>query len=187
MLRDKPSINNLRNRDKKGGFLSIRSKMFIYFGLMFILVLTMFVSLDLYGIPFTNFRGLFKQKQSESLRNLNLVADLKKERMARWLEERRDDMRVLAESSIIRFYVYLLASVIHENTVNGVKENQLLSELQKKKDHQALMQHLRLVKRSYGVYDKIQIADALTGTIIASTHNKDMGMDVLQLDSNSRV
>ncbi|MFQ5686427.1 MAG: ATP-binding protein [Candidatus Scalindua sp.] len=186
-MQEKKQQSNLNDPDKKGFFFSIRSKMLIYFGSMFIIVLIMFLLSDIFGIPFTTFRGSYKQEQSEVFQNLSLVADLKKERLLRWIEERRDDSRVLSESSIIRSYIASLLPVIHENFANGVRGNRLVNKLQKEKTYQALIQHLNLVRTAYGVYDRIQIADALTGTIIASSHNEDLGIDISRRVSFSRV
>ncbi|MGR3173391.1 MAG: sensor histidine kinase [Candidatus Scalindua sp.] len=186
MMSDKKPINNLRDPDKKGFFLSIRSKMLIYFGSMFIIVLTIFLLSEMFGIPFTTFRGEFKQHQSEAFQNLSLIADLKKERLLHWIEGRRDDSRALSESSVIKSYVELLLPVINENIANGVRGNKLLTELQKEKSYQYLTQHLNLVKTAYGVYDRIQIADAL-GTIIASTRNEGLGIDISQHVSFSKI
>ena len=77
-MSDKTSINTVRSPDKKEFFLSIRSKMLIYFGSMFILILIIYVLSEIFGIPFTTFKGEYNQHQSEVFRNLNLFADLKK-------------------------------------------------------------------------------------------------------------
>ncbi len=186
-MNDKATGNNLRDTDKKGLFLSIRSKMLIYFGSIFTIALTLFVLSEMFGIPFTDFKGEYERHQSEVFRNLNLVADLKKERLKNWIEERRGDARVLSESTMIRSHVTSLLPLVNENIVNGVAGNELQTELQKKLPYQALTQYLNMVKKTYGVYDKIQIANVLNGTIITSTRNQELGMDISQHDSFSRI
>ncbi|MGR3301702.1 MAG: sensor histidine kinase [Candidatus Scalindua sp.] len=185
-MQEKKQQNNLSDPDKKGFFLSIRSKMLIYFGSLFIIALIIFLLSEMFGIPFTTFRGEYKQEQSEIFQNLSLIADLKKERLLHWIKGRRDDSRALSESSVIKSYVELLLPVINENIANGVRGNKLLTELQKEKSYQYLTQHLNLVKTAYGVYDRIQIADAL-GTIIASTRNEGLGIDISQHVSFSKI
>jgi signal transduction histidine kinase len=187
MMSDKTSINTVRSPDKKGFFLSIRSKMLIYFGSMFIMILIIFVLSEIFGIPFTTFRGEYKQHQSEVFQNLNMVADLKKERLLRWMEERRDDARILSESSMIKSYIASLLPVINENIGNGVRRNELQDKLQNDKSYQALTQHLNLVKTAYGVYDRIQIANASNGIIIASTQDLELGVDISQHESFSKI
>ncbi len=182
MMSDKTPINSLEDTVKKRFPFSIRSKMLIYFGLMFLVILTMFVLSDMYGIPFTNFRGSYKQEQSKVFQNLNLFADLRKERLKNWIGERRGDARALSESTMIRSNVASLLPL-----VNGVEENGFQTELQKEAPYQTLKQYLNLVKRTYGVYDKIQIIDALNGTIMISTQNQESGMDISQNDSFSKI
>lgn len=169
-MSNKASINNLRDSDKKGLFLSIRSKMLIYFGSMFVIIMIIFLLSEIFGVPFTAFWGKYKQHQFEVFQNLNLFADLKKERLKHWMEGRRDDAKVLTESTMIRSHV---AS--------------LLPELQKEITYQALTQYFNLVKTTYGVYDKIQIANATTGAIIVSTESEDQGVDISQSDSFSKI
>ena len=186
-MSDKASINNLRGPERNEFFLGIRSKMLIYFGSMYVIILILFVLSELFGVPFTDFRGLYSQEQSEVFQHLNLVADLKKERIQHWVVARRDDVRVLSESSIIKPYVAALMPVINKNSVKGVSENELFDKLRKKEDYQILTQHLNLVKTSHGVYDKIQIVNAATGAIIASTENGNLGKNIFQHDSLSKI
>ncbi len=186
-MNDKATDNNVRDSDKKVFFLSIQSKMLIYFGSAFIIILILFVLSEMFGVPFTNFKGEYEQHQSEVFRNLNLVADLKKERLKHWVEERRGDARVLSESTMIRSRVASLLPLVNEKIVNGVTGNELQTELQKELSYQALTQYLNMVKTTYGVYDKIQIANVLNGSIITSTRNQESGMDSSQYDAFSKI
>ncbi len=177
-MQEKKQQNNLGDPDKKGFFLSIRSKMLIYFGSMIFVMLLIFVLADIYGIPFTTFRGVYKKEQAEAFQNLSLVADLKKERLLRWMKERMNDTSTLAENSLTSSCVASLQPVVNENIANGVRGEALLTELQKEESYHTLTHQLNLVKETYGVYDKVQIADALTGIIIVSTRKEDIGMDI---------
>ncbi len=187
MMSGKISSKDLSGPDKKSVFFSIRSKMLVYFGSIFIITMAIFIFSDIFGVPFTNFRGDYKQHQYEVFKSLKLVAGLKKERLIHWLEERRDDARVFSRSSVIKSSVAQLLPVINENIANGAKENGLLNKRQKEKHRYALTQHLNLVKTAYAVYDGIQIVDALTGMVIASTENEDLGMDLSRPDSFNKV
>ncbi len=186
-MSDNASNNNLSKLDKKGLALSIRSKMFIYFGSIFVITLTIFVLSETFGIPFTNFRGIYKREQSEVFQQLSLVADLKKGRLERWMKERRDDARVLSESSILTSYVISLLPIIDKNIAEDATGKEHSVKLHGKKIHQELTQHLNLVKESYAVYDKIQIASAATGTIIASTEDEDLDVGIHPHDSLSKI
>jgi len=186
-MNDKATGNNVSEPDKKGLFLSIRSKMLIYFGSIFTIALTLFVLSEMFGIPFMNFKGEYERHQSDVFRNLNLVADLKKERLKRWVEERRGDARVLSESTMIRSHVASLLHLVDENIANGIAGNGLQIELQKEISYQGLTQYLNLVRTTYGVYDKIQIANLLNGTVVASTRDQESGMNISQSDSFSKI
>ncbi|MCP4271487.1 MAG: hypothetical protein GY781_05890, partial [Gammaproteobacteria bacterium] len=186
-MNDKATGNRVRDTNKAGLFLSIRSKMLIYFGSAFTLILILFVLSEMFGVPFTNFKGEYKQHQYEVFLNLNLVADLKKERLKNWIEERRGDARVLSESTMIRSHVASLLPLVDEDIVNGVAGNELKVELQEELSYQTLTQYLNLVKTTYGVYDKIQIANVLNGVIITSTRSRESGMDISHYDAFSKI
>ncbi len=186
-MNNKTPIKYSENPSQRGFFFSIQSKMLLYFGLMIIAILVTLKLFEIFGIPFTNFGGEYHHHQSEALQNLNLVADLKKERLLRWTEERKDDTKVLSESKILRSFVARLIPVIKENIANDMKEEGLWAKVKGEESHQALTQHLNLVKTAYGVYDRIQIADTLTGRVIASTINGDLGTDISLQDSFSKV
>ncbi|HDY66611.1 MAG TPA: HAMP domain-containing protein [Candidatus Scalindua sp.] len=186
-MNNKTPIKNSENPTQRGFFFGIRSKMLLYFGLMTIAILVTLKLFEIYGMPFTNFGGEYSHHQSEALRNLNLVADLKKERLLHWVEERRDDAKVLSESKILRSFVARLIPVIKENIANDMKEDELWEKVKGEKTHQVLTQHLNLVKKSYGVYDRIQVAVAPTGRVIVSTQNEDLGTDISLQDSFSKI
>ena len=186
-MNNKAPIKNSEDPTQRGFFFSIRAKMLIYFGLALATIFIIDKLLEIYGVPFTNFGGEYRHHQSEVLQNLNLVADLKKERLLHWMEERRDDTKVLSESKILGSFVARLIPLIKENIANGMKEEELWAKVKGEKTHQALTQHLNLVKTAYGVYDRIQIADTLTGRVIASTQNEDLGTDISLQDSFSKV
>ncbi len=111
--------------------LSIKSKMLICFGLMFTIMLIIVELVNIFGIPFTNFGGEQKQHQSEIFRNLNLVADLKKERLLRWMKERRDDTKVICESNIIKSLVAGLCFVKSENVKRDMEGTERWTKQQK--------------------------------------------------------
>ncbi len=159
-------------------FMSIKTKMLISFGLMFTTMLIIVELVSIYGIPFTNFDGEKKEHQSNVFRSLNLIADLKKERLLRWMEERRDDTKVICESSLLRSQVANLSLFISEKMKSGIQGAALWDMVRKKKVYQDLAQHLNLVKTTYGVYDTIQIADVQSGKIIFSTRSKELGIDI---------
>lgn len=132
----------------------------------------------MYGMPFTDFTGEYGQHRDIEFQNLNLIAELKKERLLRWIEERKDDARVIANSSILNTYINRLLLLQEKNFYHNENKGKSWKVIQNEADYQFIQQHLKLVQSSYEVYDKIQIADAKMGRIIASTHDEDIGADV---------
>ena len=112
---DNNSIKLPESPNKKRFFISIRSKMLLYFGFAFTTILVMYTLSEIYGIPFTRFVGKYKEQQSEVFKNLSTVADMKKERLMHWLKERRGDTRVLSRSIAIKTHIESLMPIIKEN------------------------------------------------------------------------
>lgn len=157
------------------GTHSLRFKMLIYFGGLFLAMLAGFIVLQIYGMPGTSLQGLYTGVLTEGLRDLNLIADLKKERLQRWLGERRGDARVITNSDLIR-------TIVEDRYNVAVSEEQFMHpdpvfwEAQKSEQKNLLLHnHLRLVKSEYGLYEKIRIADVRTGIIFASSDTNDIG------------
>ena len=80
---------NIKHSDKpaKKGF-SLRMNMLLYFGLLFVLIITALVCVEFFGVPFMSYKGIYGIWQSRAFDNLNLVADLKKERLERSKSEK---------------------------------------------------------------------------------------------------
>ena len=172
----------MRGPSRQGLFVSLRVKMTAYFGLLFIITLIIVQWVEIYGFSPLGFDGEYQREQSEVFRNLNLVADLKKERLDLWLRERRDDAKVLSENDITASHVADLITLVRESTASAGQGEELWAEIQEKDNYQALIQHLNLVKSAYGIYEAVQVADGQTGIIIASTRNIDLGFSVFEQD-----
>ncbi len=163
---------------RKGFLFGLQGKMLFSFGLLFVLTLTAINLVNLYGVPFTDFRGELKRNEIEALRNLNLVADLKKERLMLWLEERLDDTEVVATSEFIQRPLSEIVSVVHEYRRPGDSADERWTEIQKNESYQSLLRYLNSVKRIYAYYDRLIILDPSTGTIMISTESKEIGRSV---------
>lgn len=159
-------------------FTDLASKMSIGFGLVFVATLLCLKAIELYGLPFSSFRGLIEERRTEVVKSLNLTADLKKERLLRWLEERRDDAAVLTNSAIVRSQVGYLTSAVNRKKRDGRVGEKLWDDIREDKVYLDLREHLSLVRETYGVYQNIQVVDALSGTIIAGTDGADLGEEV---------
>ena len=155
--------------------LGFRSRMVLSFGALFALTVVGMLLLELYGLPGTGLRGEMSRLRSEEVKDLDLVANLKKERLMRWLEERRDNVAVLAQSTVVGSQVLQLGAVMRDRIAAGSEGDELWTAVRQEQVFRDLVQHLNVVKSSYGVYDSIQIIDVETATIIGSTDAADLG------------
>ncbi len=159
---------------------SIQTKFLVMLVLLFTLVLFISGIVSIIGLPFTSYDGWQGNTRRDAARNLNLVADLRKERLMLWLRERRGDVQVIAKNEIVASNLPHLLSLIHNS---DRKSEQPSTYLERSKDEQSYLQIRSLlssVKSAYSqnqtvVYDEIRIVDALTGTVVTSTNSNEVG------------
>ncbi|MBI2354961.1 MAG: PAS domain S-box protein [Deltaproteobacteria bacterium] len=153
--------------------------MLIYFGLTFAAGLLASGMSSLYGIPFTDFKGEYGLRRAEALRELNLLADIKKAELLHLIAERQGDAAAFCESPVLRRLVSRVCSLAQKPGGARSGPSRLRSALQGSADYRSLTGHLATIKQTYMVqYDKIRVADAATGLIITSTDERDVGMDM---------
>jgi signal transduction histidine kinase len=157
---------------------SLRSKMAVSFGLLFVTVLVVVSLVRTFGIPFTEDSGSYGQERSDVLKNLSLIADLKKERLLFWLQERRSDSLILSLNEAVESSVRNLQDVVEKDLKKGGSSASLRADMFSRKSFHVLQRQLKLVLSAYKVYQKIQIADVRSRLIVASTEEKDLGTDV---------
>ena len=148
--------------------------MLLRFGLPFGMTLILVALLMIFGIPFTDFPGSYGHERSEVLNTLSSVADLKKDRFKLWFEERKGDAQTLCSDVDVVSSVNELHAMLKTTMKPGTKTEELRSTLTASGSFRHLVQHLRMAKRIYRGYQKIQVADAGTGLILASTDEQDV-------------
>jgi len=161
-------------------FCSIRTKFLIYFVLLFLIILFAILLMDIWGIPFTQYTGMQGLARTEASRSLNLIADLKKERLQSWIKERRADVHLFFDSELTIACVGELLQVIGELTEDVKKSTKIWDLVRQEKSFATLKDFLEKIKTIYDTSHEIQIADARTGTIFASTDEADLGKDLSQ-------
>ncbi|MFQ5744853.1 MAG: ATP-binding protein [Acidobacteriota bacterium] len=154
--------------------------MLVSFGGIFLLVSAAGIWVDIYGLPYTGLTGEVSFVRSELLRSLALTADTKKERLLRWMEEREDDVRVLSQSELTSSSVAALLAAYEREIRRGKKGGELWAAVEASAASRRLTLQLQLVKATYSVYERIQVAEATSGTIIASTERGELGKDLSQ-------
>lgn len=179
---DTPHAASQNSPLRKGLFSSLRARMLLYFGLTFGAVFLVFALIFTFGIPFTDYAGEYAEEKAQAFKALDMAAEQKKRRFDRWLLERRGDARVLAESEIMASSVLAVRSILKELMATGMEKQEAWGKIKREESFRQLVQHLKLVKASYGFYEEIDIADAETGEIFAATNDSGLGKNVAQND-----
>ncbi len=165
-------------KSRKSLFLSIRTKLIVTFCLLFVVIMVLVLLVDLRGLPFIDHTGTQGFHRTEAFRHLNLSADLKKERLMRWMEERRDDAKVASSNDMMLDNVTRLRAAIRAFTAGGRVKAKLWDLLREEKSYRNLLSYIEVFVAAYGVYRKIHIADAETGKIIVSSNDAYLDIDI---------
>ncbi|NIR47614.1 PAS domain S-box protein [candidate division KSB1 bacterium] len=156
-------------------FGSIRTKLAVYFSIMGTMILIAAGLTDIMGLPFAAYSGRLGQQKAEAFRSLELVANVKKDWLLRWIEDLRDDIRVTANNSLTVATVDRLCVTIHVLFAEGYTDNELWDRVRKEQDYQALLAHLACMQQKYELYNKLAIVDAETRTVVVSTDSTELG------------
>lgn len=159
-------------------FFGLRFKMFIYFGLVFVLSIIIMEFLEFYGSSFLGIEGEYDIKRSVMFKQLNLIADLKKERLNRWLRDILSDARIITENDIITSNIGLVNQLFYKNFALTDSQPELLEALQKEDVYKHLAQFLEGIKKYGPVYNTAQIVNIKSGVIIASSENTNIGTTI---------
>ncbi|BCG45308.1 Sensory box histidine kinase/response regulator [Citrifermentans bremense] len=131
----------------------ISGRIIITFCTLSLLVFMSIQLSELYGLPFGLVRGKIADSTAKELTILSSVADVNKKLITVWLEERRGDARVAAESP----YVRELAAC-------------RITKPASPHPHAELDAWLELIRTTYR-YDAVRIIDPKSGKVIAASDN----------------
>lgn len=155
---------------------SLRAQMLGSFLLLISCALFMITALYLYGIPFSQYAGIIEETERNSFATLNLIADLKKEQLERWMQERRSDIRLLAEN-------VLVIDSLRSLSPDASADTSTLPEHRNKQ--QKLTHYLREIQNAYDSFDGIEIHDFLTGAHLVSSGPDEHGDDSIDSPETS--
>ncbi|MBF0625077.1 MAG: response regulator [Magnetococcales bacterium] len=139
-------------------FRGLRAQMVRSFLLLSIPVLILLEVIGLVGIPFTTWRGFLGVETDQALRHVALIADIKKERLLRWIAEREGDARLITDNRRIAAQVARLRTPRKAPGDPG-------RDIDDREVHDAL----DLVRRANGLYTRIEIIDLRDGAVLVST------------------
>lgn len=154
---------------------TLRMRIFLLFGFLFLTFLLADQAIERFGLPFSSFEGRIREKESEALKALNLTADLKKERLLLWIEERKADSIVLTENPVIRKYVADLEKMYRGSMAEGITGERLWDRIRNRTDYREIRRYLDVFLASYGAYDGIDLIDLHSGGILISTSEEEEG------------
>ena len=142
------------------------------------MVLLLLEGIKLIGIPFTTYYGTLTQIKLEAFKGLNLIADLKQERLLHWLKERHHNLQLAVANERIINGVNRILRDIQQLRQQQVTGTLLWQSLRQQNSYQTLFHCLDTIRSIYEIYNKIQLLDAKTGVIIISTTETDQGIDL---------
>ena len=116
--------------------------------------------------------------KAEADAGLQLIADLKEERLRSWLDDRRKDLAILAGGPLRVVQLQSLLNEMEHLTAKGLRGRALWTRLREQAEYQLIVSRLEEIHRTYPDCRRIFIADAKSGTVIASTDDADLGADV---------
>jgi signal transduction histidine kinase len=158
--------------------LSLRSKLVVEFGAVIVGIMALVIAVSIFGVPFTGYTGTLGYEKSKVLNTLGLIADLKKERFELWMGERKDDVTLFSESINISTSLIDLLAQIQRVSPDGKLPDQFWTQLTRDPGYELLAQRFSQIMAAYKAYQKIQIADAASGIILASSDEKELGFNV---------
>ena len=107
----------------------LRTRMALSFGALFTVILLLVSLIRTFGMPWTSDTGSFGDARTLVLRQLSLFADLEKDRLLLWLDERKSDAASLAESRQIATLTKDLVEFARKDESLGISADKLRNEL----------------------------------------------------------
>jgi PAS domain S-box-containing protein len=152
-----------RTLNKHHLFTGIRERIIVYFGILSLIVSGGLFYGVLYGVPRFGIEGVFALKESEAVRALESAADAKKQSVTGWLNERRTDVSIAANSRAFAAAAGTLATGRGNRHFAGIPARQYLCD------------QLRTIKETLpAIYDKLVVVSA-DGKTIASSASEEIG------------
>ncbi|MBF0128205.1 MAG: cache domain-containing protein [Magnetococcales bacterium] len=133
----------------RSGFLawSLRARLIFWSSLLFLAMLCCIVYGIIWGVPHTRFDGRVGQLRAETFRRLGLIANLHKEQIEIWLEDKQKDVRVIARTPALRDLLFQAGTV-------SIRDD--------------IRQYLHMVIRVYPEFDFAELFDLNRETILSS-------------------
>jgi len=146
----------------------------ISFGTLFAVSLIFIELSGFYGIPFTGYQGRYSIQKAEAYRDLESLADSKKELLQLWLNERRADTQLLAQDEAFRQAVERINKNIPGKDAPIASNELFRQRLSASSDWQWLNRRLKEIRESHP-NNAIDIISVKTGRVIACSRDEHVG------------
>lgn len=160
---------------ERGAFLDIRSKMALSFCVLTAAAVVLTALAITFGTPLTSDPGYYGVQKSNVMRMLSLAADLKKERLLVWLDERKRDAEVLSRSKTLQSFLERAGKLVGGRSDFEHAREQLRAMLIDDASYQAAKERLLGDVGAQRSLESIQVADAGTGLVLVCTNEADLG------------
>jgi PAS domain S-box-containing protein len=157
--------------------LDIQTRLSLSFGLLFVVALVSVEYIHIWGLPYGLFHGLIDIQRSEAFRELDRIADHKKEHFKYWIRERRADIQIFAENEFVRNKVEKLMGLRDTLAATGLDKVEARIRLRQTDEYSSLKSYLLQIQETYGFYKGLHITDAATGQFLVATYDKDPAGD----------
>ncbi|MDH4211629.1 MAG: PAS domain S-box protein [candidate division WOR-3 bacterium] len=155
----------------------IRNKMVLSFGILFAVTLIAVNAVSMFGIPFTSFHGTYGIERAGAMRDLDLIAGLKQERLQVWIAERKANMQMITHCEKIVGSIRGLKRVIAEKNLMPNRPT-FRTDMQREPHYLILRKELLLMLEIYREYNTLCIIDAQLGFCMVSTDIAHLGKHV---------
>lgn len=149
---------------------SLRTKILLSFGLLFGALMLIIVLVQSFGIPYTNVKGNYENRRVEVLTGLNKLADLKKDLLRYWLDERLADARLIAHQDSVINYLSLRRQQSRTDKAGG-------TSFPANATAASLMKQVGLFSEVHSWSNKVSVVDK-QGIIIASNIEGTQGSNI---------
>lgn len=158
--------------------LGISTKLSVSFTLIYIFAILIIIFIFFWGVPFTSIDGQIEVDRLEFFKVLNLAANMKKNQIENWIQDRRADIEIISSNT----YIAEDVTGLHLKLMSLLEEGAALSEFRSKilvdESFSDLSSFLENITNTSSFYSDIHIADPDTGIVFISTDANSLGLNL---------